>query len=152
MKNVDNLTLYLWILYIILSMGKRYLYVIYGVYQKVWIYPAFSKIKTNNEWIFIFFKILPLAFNTFVPVFYLSNCLWFGLVSLFNNISTFVVYLMPKPPFYSCSGIFQPIAEDKWIHTFPKRINQKVNGRGAYDKFPDILRTDTFIDSTRMKF
>ena len=55
-----------------------------------------------------------------------------GLVSLFNGISTFLGYLMPK--LFSkknSSGTIQPIYswEDKGVHTFPKSICPKLNVR-----------------------
>ena len=41
------------------------------------------------------------------------------LVSLFNGISTYVGYLMPKPSFKkNSSGTIRPI-EDKGVHAFP---------------------------------
>ena len=47
--------------------------------------------------IFIFFAIIPLAFNTLVPkIFPFVESLMIGLGSLFNDISTFVGYLMPN--------------------------------------------------------
>ena len=46
-------------------------------------------------------------------------------ISLFNSISTFVGYLMPKLSFYkSSSGTIKAIAgEDKVVHTFPKGMS-----------------------------
>ena len=46
-----------------------------------------------------------------------------GLVPLFNSISTFVGYLMPKP----FSKYLTHSWEDKGVHTFPKGIYPKVN-------------------------
>ena len=44
-----------------------------------------------------------------------------SLVSLFNDISTFMDYLMPKPSFQNSSDTIQAIAGrvDKGVHTFP---------------------------------
>ena len=52
-----------------------------------------------------------------------------GLVSLFNGISTFVGYLMPKPfsKKNSSGTILTHSWEDKGVHTFPKGICPKVN-------------------------
>ena len=50
-------------------------------------------------------------------------------VSLFNGISTFVGYLMPKPSSEknSSGAIYLTHSwEDKGFHTFPKGICQKV--------------------------
>ena len=49
----------------------------------------------------------------------------FGLVSLFNGISTFVGYLMPK--LFSLKNYLTHYWEDKGVHTFPKGICPKVN-------------------------
>ena len=49
-----------------------------------------------------------------------------GLVSLFNGISTFLGYLMPKPFSYLTHSW-----EDKGVHTFPKGICPKVNINSA---------------------
>ena len=51
--------------------------------------------------------------------------IWFGLISLFNDLPTFVDYLMPIPEeeeqrLYLSRGI-------KLVHTFPKSINTKMN-------------------------
>ena len=51
---------------------------------------------------------------------------WFHLVSLFNGISTFVDYLMPKPPLQKNSNGTSR-REDKEFHTFLKGISSKVN-------------------------
>ena len=47
------------------------------------------------------------------------------LVSLFNGITTFVGYLIPKPSLQkNTSGNIQPIADkDKRVHSFPKGIS-----------------------------
>ena len=58
------------------------------------------------------------------------NCKLFGLVSLFNGISAFMGYVMPKPYFYKNSnGTIQPIDcdGDKRVHTFPKNISPNVS-------------------------
>ena len=52
----------------------------------------------------------------------------FGLVSFFNGISTFVVYfkakaILPEQLWWYLTHSL----EDKEVHTFPKRICQKVN-------------------------
>ena len=44
-------------------------------------------------------------------------------MSLFNGISTFVGYLMPKQLWYYLTYRW----EDKGVHTFPKGISPKVN-------------------------
>ena len=58
-----------------------------------------------------------------------SGLVWFGLVSLFNGISTYVGYLMPK--LFSQKNRNGTIKnhswEDKGVHTFPKGICPKVN-------------------------
>ena len=48
---------------------------------------------------------------------------------LFNGISTFMDYLMPKPSLKKYSDdIIQPITgRDKGVHAFPLGISQKVN-------------------------
>ena len=53
----------------------------------------------------------------------------FGLVSLFNGISTFVNYLMPKSSLEKDnSGAILSIAwRYKGVHTFPKGISPKMN-------------------------
>ena len=53
---------------------------------------------------------------------FLYSLILFGLVSLFNAISTFVDYLMPKPFSYLTHSW-----EDMGVHTFPKGICPKVN-------------------------
>ena len=48
---------------------------------------------------------------------------------MFNGLSTFVGYLMPKPSFQkdSNNAILTRSWEDKGVHTFPKGICLKVN-------------------------
>ena len=49
-------------------------------------------------------------------------------VSLFNGISTFVVYLILKLSLEKNNNhTTQPIAREKGIHSFPKCIRPKVN-------------------------
>ena len=50
----------------------------------------------------------------------LVGTIWFGLVSLFNGMSTFLGYLMPKPfsEKNSSGTILTHIWEDKGVHTF----------------------------------
>ena len=53
---------------------------------------------------------------------------WFGLVSLFNSISTFVGYLMHKAILLDEQWYyFTHSWEDKGVHSFPKGICPKVN-------------------------
>ena len=58
-----------------------------------------------------------------------TNTFWFGLISLFNGISTFVGYLMPKPfSEKNRSGTTYPIAgRIRVFISFPKGICPKVN-------------------------
>ena len=61
----------------------------------------------------------------------ITTTLWyrFGLVSLFNDISTFVGYLMPKQfsSNNSSGAILTHSWEEKGVHIFPKGIWPKVN-------------------------
>ena len=51
-----------------------------------------------------------------------------GLVSLFNSISTFVDYLLPKAELQEYFWYyFTNSWDDKGVHTFPKGICPKVN-------------------------
>ena len=54
---------------------------------------------------------------------------WFGLVSSFNGISTFMGYLMSKPSFSkNSSDAIYPIAKwDERVHTFLREISSEVN-------------------------
>ena len=50
---------------------------------------------------------------------------WFP---LFNGISTFMSYLMPKPSLYkNSSHTINILSRDKSIHTYPKGISSEVN-------------------------
>ena len=57
-----------------------------------------------------------------------TSKVWFGLVSSFNGISTFVGYLMLKPSLKkNRSHVTWPTAREIRGHSFPKCISLKVN-------------------------
>ena len=59
--------------------------------------------------------------------------MWFGLISLFNDISTFIAYLMPKPSLMNISDTVMILFNQllgwggKEIQTFAKGISLKVS-------------------------
>ena len=55
---------------------------------------------------------------------------WFGLFSLFNGLTTYMGYLMPKPSLLKNSSgtIYNPsLGVRGWVHNFSKEISSKLN-------------------------
>ena len=75
-----------------------------------------------------------------------------GLDSLFNGISTFVGYLMPKPPYYLKEQLWCYLTqslEDKWVHTLALWYSvRQWSGRPKFN--PRSSHTKDFKNNTSL--
>ena len=80
-------------------------YLIFFIFQKIQKYCFVFLNLVKFDAIFVLFMLTSTEWSIVLFHFYLN---FKGLVSLFNGISTFVGYLMPKPSLYNSSDIIQP--------------------------------------------